>query len=124
MRLEKYTTIGAGFCGLERGRYPSEGEGQTAFDRARSLRKIEHAAVAGQKWPVALREQIPDIDQGLHAIWQDAPAMDRLTQEKAEIGVVQIAIEGIDSSESARLLPAIRYLPLCACMLQLTAVCY
>ena len=85
----------------------SEGERQAAFDGARGLGKIQHAAIAGNKGPVALRKQVPYIDQRLKAILEDSPAMDRLTQEKTQIRVVQIGFERIDSRERARLLPSI-----------------
>ena len=72
--------------GCARGNRASEREGKATLNAAFRLGEIERAAILCNEGTVALREQIANIDQGLHAIGQDV-AMNRLPQIEAQVGI-------------------------------------
>src|SRR5580698_4749015 len=97
-----------------------EGEGKTALNAAFRLREVERAAILCDERTVALRKQIPHIDECFHAIRQHM-AMNGLAHIKAEVRIGQLAVEWVDRRHCVCRLPPVGRTPLRAGLLYLAA---
>ena len=97
---------------LHVGEWLLEREGDPATKRAVRLREVEGASICGEERPISLGEKIPDVDKSFYAIGKQVPAMQRLAQKDAQVGIGSDHVIRRDSRNGIRSLPAVRGTPM------------